>query len=180
MHCQRFSTAATRRCLGSVSVPVVGAMLSHPLGIFALVSHYLTNKLIPRRPLLRRNLTFAVTGSSGITHGFPWLSPTRGYVPAPNYPVCRCPHCDFTRRINHRILARLACLIHADNVHSEPGSNPSNDCLAVMSKLTTEQSERKVDPMHPSQDGCKDHTATVSNVNDQSFSVRLLLTRTES
>ena len=24
--------------------------------------------------------------------------------------------------------------------------------------------------MHPSQDGCKDHTATVSNVNDQPFS----------
>ena len=42
-HCGIFSTAATRRCLGSVSVPVVGAMLSHPLGIVALVSHYLTN-----------------------------------------------------------------------------------------------------------------------------------------
>ena len=47
-----------------------------------------------------------------------------------------------------------------------------------MSKLTTEQSERKVDPMHPSQDGCKDHTATVSNVNDQPISARLLLTET--
>ena len=55
-HCGIFSTAATRRCLGSVSVPVVGAMLSHPLGIVALVSHYLTNKLIPRRPLHGRNL----------------------------------------------------------------------------------------------------------------------------
>ena len=42
-HCRRFSTAATRRCLGSVSVPVVGAMLSHPLGVLALVSRYLTN-----------------------------------------------------------------------------------------------------------------------------------------
>ena len=27
------------------------------------------------------------------------------------------------------VLARLACLIHAANVHSEPGSNPSLDCL---------------------------------------------------
>jgi hypothetical protein len=43
----------------------------------------------------------------------------------------------------------------------------------------TEQSERKVDPMHPSQDGCKDHTATVSNVNDQPLSARLLLTETD-
>ena len=42
-HCRRFSTAATRRCLGSISVPVVGAMLSHPLDVKALVSRYLTN-----------------------------------------------------------------------------------------------------------------------------------------
>lgn len=42
-HCRRFSTAATRRCLASVSVPVVGAMLSHPLRIIALVSRDLTN-----------------------------------------------------------------------------------------------------------------------------------------
>ncbi len=34
---------STRGCLGSISVPVVGAMLSHPLDIVALVSHYLTN-----------------------------------------------------------------------------------------------------------------------------------------
>ena len=30
-----------------------------------------------------------------------------------------------------RLLARLACLIHAANVHSEPGSNPSYDCFPV-------------------------------------------------
>jgi len=35
----------------------------------------------------------------------------------------------FTRRIHCQILARLACLIHAANVHSEPGSNPSKICL---------------------------------------------------
>ena len=75
-HCRRFSTAATRRCLGSISVPVVGVVLSHPLGIVALVSRYLTNKLIPRKPLPGRNLTFACrlsipAGSSGITYGFP-------------------------------------------------------------------------------------------------------------
>ncbi len=42
-HCGRFSTAATRRCLGSVSVPVSGGMLSHPVPVFALVRHYHTN-----------------------------------------------------------------------------------------------------------------------------------------
>ncbi len=50
-HWGRFSTAATRRCLGSVSVPVRGVVLSHPLSVIALVSHYLTNKLIDHRPL---------------------------------------------------------------------------------------------------------------------------------
>ena len=59
-HCRRFSTAATRRCLGSISVPVVGVMLSHPLRIVALVSRYLTNQLIRSRPLLRWNHTFAL------------------------------------------------------------------------------------------------------------------------
>lgn len=117
-HCRRFSTAATRRCLASVSVPVVGAMLSHPLAIVALVSHYLTNKLIASQPLLRWNLTFAdkpqsPARSSGITHSFPWLSPSGGYVTEmilPRSPVSPL-----------RVLPRLACLIHAANVHSEPG-----------------------------------------------------------
>ncbi len=54
VHCRRFSTAATRRCLGSVSVPVSRAMLSHPVPIEALVGHYPANKLIGRGPVPRR------------------------------------------------------------------------------------------------------------------------------
>ena len=54
-HCRRSSTAASRRSLASVSVPVARVVLSHPLGIFALVGRYPTNKLIPREPLSRRN-----------------------------------------------------------------------------------------------------------------------------
>ncbi len=54
-HCRRFSTAASRRSLDSVSVPVTLVMLSHQLGIFALVSLYLTNKLIPHKPVPWRN-----------------------------------------------------------------------------------------------------------------------------
>ena len=53
VHCRRFSTAATRRCLGSVSVPVRRVMLSHPLPIIALVVRYTTNKLVGRGVLLR-------------------------------------------------------------------------------------------------------------------------------
>ena len=54
-HCRRSSTAASRRSLASVSVPVAQVVLSHPLRIFALVSRYLTNKLIRREPLPRRD-----------------------------------------------------------------------------------------------------------------------------
>ena len=54
-HCRRSSTAASRRSLASVSVPVARVVLSHLLGILALVSRYLTNKLILHEPLPRRN-----------------------------------------------------------------------------------------------------------------------------
>ena len=54
-HCRRSSTAATRRCLASVSVPVARVVLSHPLRIFALVGRYPANKLISHELLPRRN-----------------------------------------------------------------------------------------------------------------------------
>ena len=53
-HCAIFPTAATRRCLARVSVPVWGVTLSGPLPIVALVSRYLTNKLIGRMPISYR------------------------------------------------------------------------------------------------------------------------------
>ena len=42
-HCEKFPTAASRRSLARVSVPVWLAVLSDQLQIEALVSHYLTN-----------------------------------------------------------------------------------------------------------------------------------------
>ncbi len=42
-HCPIFPTAASRRSLGRVSVPVWLIVLSDQLRIAALVSHYLTN-----------------------------------------------------------------------------------------------------------------------------------------
>src|SRR3546814_2227949 len=52
-HCPIFPTAASRRSLGRVSVPVWLIILSDQLRIVALVSHYLTNQLILRGLLLR-------------------------------------------------------------------------------------------------------------------------------
>ena len=43
VHCGRFLTAATRRCMGRVSVPSVGVSLSAPLSVLALVGRYPTN-----------------------------------------------------------------------------------------------------------------------------------------
>ncbi len=48
-HCAIFPTAASRRSLGRVSVPVWLIILSDQLWIVALVSLYLTNKLIQHR-----------------------------------------------------------------------------------------------------------------------------------
>ena len=48
-HCPKFPTAASRRSLGRVSVPMWLIVLSDQLKIVALVSLYLTNKLILRR-----------------------------------------------------------------------------------------------------------------------------------
>ena len=49
-----FLTAASRRSLDSVSVPMVGVRLSPPLNVVALVVHYTTNKLILSRLLQKR------------------------------------------------------------------------------------------------------------------------------
>ena len=45
-HCPIFPTAASRRSLGRVSVPVWLVVLLDQLPVIALVSRYLTNKLI--------------------------------------------------------------------------------------------------------------------------------------
>ena len=53
-HCGKFPTAASRRSLDRVSVPVCLIVLSNQILIVALVSLYLTNKLISRELLSRR------------------------------------------------------------------------------------------------------------------------------
>ena len=53
-HCAKFPTAASRRSLDRVSVPVWLIILSDQLPIVALVSRYLTNKLMGRGLILWR------------------------------------------------------------------------------------------------------------------------------
>jgi hypothetical protein len=115
-------------------------MLSHPLPIIALVGHYPTNKLVGRSLLLGRNHTFDPGMLSGITHSFPWLFRTLGHITTRYSPFRRCPGSKASFRT---LLARLACLIHAANVHSEPESNPS---IGYIHQLLTDGSGEAKEP----------------------------------
>ena len=53
-HCPIFPTAASRRSLDRVSVPMWGTFLSEPLPIVALVGRYPANKLMGRIPIAHR------------------------------------------------------------------------------------------------------------------------------
>src|SRR4030081_3026677 len=53
-HCAIFPTAASRRSLGRISVPVWPDTLSGRLPVVALVGHHPTNKLIGRGPISSR------------------------------------------------------------------------------------------------------------------------------
>ena len=57
-HCAIFLTAASRRSLARISVPVWLIILSDQLSVVALVGHYPTNKLIERKLLLRLRKDF--------------------------------------------------------------------------------------------------------------------------
>ncbi len=86
-HCAIFPTAASRRSLGRISVPMWLAVLSDQLRVVALVGHYPANKLIRREPHLWRDLAAAfpprpcdLGAICGITRPLGRLSPTIGQV----------------------------------------------------------------------------------------------------
>ena len=136
-HCKRSSTAASRRSLGSVSVPVRLTILSDQLPVIALVGRYLTNKLIGRGFLLERQ----VLRSPPLVHqscdqqpypvlahlsaGYPKL---KGRLPTRSSPL-RHFHPKYIAI--SRNLVRLACLIHAASVRSEPESNSPKKNISI-------------------------------------------------
>jgi hypothetical protein len=81
-HCAIFPTAASRRSLGRVSVPVWLIILSDQLPVEALVGRYPTNKLIGREALPDQNpfIDPPCDGSmtSGISRRFHLLSQSPG------------------------------------------------------------------------------------------------------
>ena len=112
-HCGRFLTAASRRSMDRVSVPFWLVVLSNQLPVIDLVSRYLTNYLIGRRPLPNRKI-FPLARVSGISPAFAGLSLSSGQVP-----TCYSAVCHGSEPI------RLACVRRTASVHSELGSNSS-------------------------------------------------------
>src|SRR4030095_330283 len=120
-HCAIFPTAASRRSLGRVSVPVWPVALSGRLPVVALVGHHPTNKLIGREPIPdRKNFPHTPMRAkviSGISPRFRGLSQSQGQVT--HVLLTRSP-LEHPRR---GLSARLACVKHAASVRPEPGSN---------------------------------------------------------
>ncbi len=126
-HCAIFPTAASRRSLGRVSVPVWPVALSGRLPVDALVGHHPTNKLIGRGPIPGRK-TFHPSPCR--PESYPVLAPvSRSYPRAKGrLPTCYSPvrHSPPSPKAGGSV--RLACVKHAASVRPEPGSNsPSND-----------------------------------------------------
>ena len=121
-HCARFPTAASRRSLGRVSVPIWPVGLSTRLPIIALVGRYPANELTGRGPIPRRvrfpPRPMRAGGSIRYYPRFPEAIPVRGAgcprVTQPFATLCT-PEGALT--------VRLACVKRAASVHPEPGSN---------------------------------------------------------
>ena len=85
-HCAIFPTAASRRSLGRVSVPVWLIVLSDQLPVDALVGRYPNQQADrprgpPGAPEHFLGWPCGHPGISGISQGFPWLSRSPGQVP---------------------------------------------------------------------------------------------------
>ena len=142
LHCAIFPTAASRRSLGRVSVPMWPYILSDRLLIVALVGRYPANWLIRRGSILYRIAPFpyapcSAKGLCGISSRFQLLSPCTGQVthalltrpPLETDQICRS--------FNEKFPVRLACVKHAASVHPEPGSNSLIKCLIYSRQPTS-------------------------------------------
>ena len=123
-HCPISPTAASRRSLARVSVPVWGTVLSDPLPIVGSVGRHPADYLMGRMPVTPRLPAFTPRGcplgaARRITRRFHRLYATGRWVA---YALRTRPPLSCPRR---GIPVRLACIRPAASVHPEPGSNSS-------------------------------------------------------
>ena len=119
-HCGRFPTAASRRSLDRVSVPVWLVILSDQLGIVALVSRYPTNKLIPSGHIRWQE---ARRSPSLVLRRYAVLATVSSSYPPPSGSFPDITHPSATRQQRSKLLpvtVRLACVRPAASVQSEP------------------------------------------------------------
>ena len=121
VHCGRFVTAAPRRSLGSVSVPMWLAVLSDQLRVVGLVGRYPHQLPDTKSPAPR---PVSLWGQQDA------LSPHHLVLPglSAGYPRVRGTLAIHYSPVRHWCIAtpvRLACLSHAASVQAEPGSNSS-------------------------------------------------------
>ena len=119
-HCAIFPTAASRRSLDRVSVPVWLVILSDQLGIVALVSRYPTNKLIPSGHIRWQE---ARRSPSLVLRRYAVLATVSSSYPPPSGSFPDITHPSATRQQSSKLLSvtvRLACVRPAASVQSEP------------------------------------------------------------
>ena len=127
-HCAISPTAASRRSLGRVSVPMWPFNLSVRLPIVALVGCYPANKLIGRESIHKRiapliSMPCGFDMLCGISVLFKTLSPSYGQV---THALLTRPPLSLrksNRNLHSSNSVRLACVRHAASVRPEPGSN---------------------------------------------------------
>ena len=123
-HCAISPTAASRRSLGRISVPMWPVTLSGRLPVTALVGHHPTNKLIGREPIPLHTKAFPTPPCEsarifGIRPRFQGLSQKGGQVT--HVLLTRSPLIHPQQVAG--FIVRLACVKHAASVRPEPGSN---------------------------------------------------------
>ena len=121
-HCAIFPTAASRRSLGRISVPMWPVGLSTRLPVVGRVGLYPTRCLMGRDPIPRRR-SFP-GGAMRRPRSIRYQSPFRGAVPVRGAGWSRVTHPFATVfPAEAGLNVRLACVRHAASVHPEPGSN---------------------------------------------------------
>ena len=123
-HCAKVPTAASRRSLGRISVPMWPFNLSVRLLIAGLVGRYLTNYLIRHEPISKRVSPFLYRGCPpytlcGISTRFHVLFHSSRQVA---HALLTRPPLSISVQAPHYFV-RLECVMHAASVHPEPGSN---------------------------------------------------------
>ena len=137
-HCAICLTAASRRSLGRVSVPMWPFNLSVRLLIVDLVGRYLTNYLIRRESIFQRiapliSLPCDNDMLCGISVRFQTLSPSERQV---THALLTRPPLTFIPEGNQSV--RLACVRHAASVRPEPGSNSLKNCIQTVPSGTAQ------------------------------------------